>query len=165
MGDVIYLFKGGSIMKREISIHDVANTLLTFEEMTNKKLQKLCYYAQAWYLALYKKELFENEFQAWVHGPVCKELYDVYKINGWNDITEPMSGRVITEDDIAAFLGIVYNTYGEFDGDELEILTHSEEPWRQAREGLEEWEPSNNIISKDLMQSYYWDVYEQAQND
>ena len=45
------------------------------ENLTNLKLQKLLYYAQAWYLALYNVALFEEDFQAWVHGPVLYSQY------------------------------------------------------------------------------------------
>lgn len=47
--------------------------------VTNLKIQKLVYYAQAWYLANYGNSLFEEDFQAWVHGPVIPELYQQYK--------------------------------------------------------------------------------------
>jgi uncharacterized phage-associated protein len=35
------------------------------EVLTNRKLQKLLYYAQAWYLALENRALFAEDFQAW----------------------------------------------------------------------------------------------------
>jgi len=38
--------------------------------LSNLKLQKLLYYAQAWHLALYGISLFDEEFEAWIHGPV-----------------------------------------------------------------------------------------------
>lgn len=34
------------------SVFDVANWFLAHETMMHKKLQKLCYYAQAWFYAL-----------------------------------------------------------------------------------------------------------------
>ena len=40
------------------------------EVLTNLKLQKLMYYSQAWHLALRDIPLFNEDFQAWVHGPV-----------------------------------------------------------------------------------------------
>ncbi|MFP5528706.1 Panacea domain-containing protein, partial [Peptococcus simiae] len=53
------------------SVIDVANWFLSKDSMTHKKIQKLCYYAQAWYCALYDgTPLFKEEIQAWVHGPV-----------------------------------------------------------------------------------------------
>lgn len=48
------------------SVVDVANWFLAHEAMTHKKLQKLCYYVQAWYYALESLQLMNTEFQAWV---------------------------------------------------------------------------------------------------
>ena len=53
------------------------------DPITNLKLQKLVYYAQAWYLALHGKRLFPAEFQAWVHGPVCHSLYQRFRGYAW----------------------------------------------------------------------------------
>lgn len=163
MGKVIYLYKGGNNMKREISVFDVASTFLTYGEMTHKKLQKLCYYAQAWNLALYKSRLFNSGFEAWVHGPVCKELYEQYKGFGWNAIPLTKERPTNIDEPTLDMIDVVYETYGDFSGDELEMLTHAEEPWKKARLGLEEWEPSNNIIDETIMGNYYSKIYEQAQ--
>ena len=54
--------------------------------ITNMKLQKLMYYAQAWHLAVIGDELFSDDFQAWIHGPVIPALYDKYKAYQWNPI-------------------------------------------------------------------------------
>ena len=47
--------------------------------MTTMKLQKLCYYSQAWSLAWDDKPLFDEDFQAWANGPVCPELFRWHK--------------------------------------------------------------------------------------
>ena len=164
MGNLVYLYKGGNNMSREISVFDVANTFLCFESMTHKKLQKLCYYAQAWYLALYDEPLFDGEFQAWVHGPVSPELYSKYSYAGWSPIEKDDIQPKLNSSDID-FINIIYNTFGEFSGDELEIMTHMEDPWLNAREGLKEYEPSRNIISEDDMKSFYRRLREQSQED
>lgn len=70
------------------SIYDVANFFLSKEAMTHKKLQKLCYFAQAWYLANYGKPLVPNRFEAWVHGPVSPDLYSKYRGWGWEMIPQ-----------------------------------------------------------------------------
>ncbi|SFE01803.1 Uncharacterized phage-associated protein [Thermoanaerobacter thermohydrosulfuricus] len=166
MGKVIYLNKGGLQMKKEVTVFDIAKAFLTMQSMTHKKLQKLCYYAQAWHLALYKNKLFKEDFEPWIHGPVCRDLYNVYKEYGWNNIPkeEKLPDNISSE--IYEFLKVVFNTYGEFTGDELEAISHSELPWREARKGLEEWEPSvNRIIDPNIMRDYYSMVYEQSQND
>jgi len=167
-GNVIYideeLIGGANDMGGVISVFDVANYFLSKEPMTHKKLQKLCYYAQAWYLALFDKELFCSDFEAWVHGPVCPDLYYKYREHKWNEI--PKSAQVPEiDDDLVDFLEEVFVTYGEFSGDELEILTHSEDPWKKAREGCEDWEPSNKTIDKKVMRDYYWMIYEKHQGN
>lgn len=71
------------------SIFDVANWFLQKEEMTPKKLQKLCYYAQAWSLALKDSAIMDGvQFEAWVHGPVNYELWQKCKGFGWNNVRQ-----------------------------------------------------------------------------
>ena len=67
-----------------------SSTLLLTLGLTscNLKLQKLVYYAQAWHLALRDVPLFEEDFEAWVHGPVIPALYQEYKKFGWRPILE-----------------------------------------------------------------------------
>lgn len=160
----IFVFGKKVVGNMSITIYDVANAFLTMDSMTHKKLQKLCYYAQGWHLALYKARLFDSHFEAWVHGPVSPDLYKAYKSYGWLDVPK----QSVIADSISPkidFLQAVYDTYGKFSGDQLEALTHSERPWREARGNLEEWEPSNNRINENNMQEYYWRIYEQNQND
>ena len=47
--------------------------------ITNLQLQKLLFYAQAEYFNKHQRRLFEEEIQAWRHGPVVKEVYDWLK--------------------------------------------------------------------------------------
>ncbi|MCI7457609.1 Panacea domain-containing protein [Actinomyces urogenitalis] len=39
------------------------------------KLHKLCYYAQAWHLAITNEPLFRSDMQAWRYGPVSTAVY------------------------------------------------------------------------------------------
>src|SRR3989344_5357496 len=55
--------------------------------VTNKKLQKLLYYAQAWNLTLNKGKLFQQNIEAWVHGPAVRDVYLEYKSFGFEPIT------------------------------------------------------------------------------
>ncbi len=52
--------------------------------VTNKKLQKLLYYAQAWSLVLRDKKLFDDKIEAWIHGPAIRKVYLGYKEFGFN---------------------------------------------------------------------------------
>lgn len=166
MGNVIYLFKGEYVMKKEVSIFDVADTLLSFESMTNKKLQKLCYYAQAWHLALIGEPLVNEKFQAWIHGPVCPKLYNKYKMYGWQYIESKEAPRCIREnEELYNFLKQIYRIYGELDGNELEQLSHMERPWIKARGNLEPWEASQESIDEEDMRQFYLEEFERSQND
>ena len=47
--------------------------------MSNLRLNKLMFYAQAWCLATSGKPLFEADFEAWDFGPVIPAIYQKYK--------------------------------------------------------------------------------------
>lgn len=147
------------------SVINVAHWFLTKSSMTHKKLQKLCYYAQSWHCALLKRPLFDDEIQAWVHGPVVPSLYSSYAGYKWDDIPQRNETENVFSGDTLEVLEEVYNTYGEFSGDQLESLTHSELPWKSARGDLKPWETSTNTITRKSMQEYYGKLYEAAQND
>lgn len=136
------------------NIFDLANAFLSKESMTNKKLQKLCYYAKAWYLALYDENLIDEGFEAWVHGPVCPELYREYKDFGFDNIPQNTDLSNIPEEFIS-FADEVFESYGHLTGDELEALTHSEAPWKNARGNCKPWQRCTNDISENDMKQYY----------
>ena len=57
-------------------IFDAAKYILEKKgELSTMKLQKLCYYAQAWSLVWDDRPLFDDDFEAWANGPVCRELF------------------------------------------------------------------------------------------
>lgn len=154
-------------MKRQTySVFDIANWFLSHKSMTHKKLQKLCYYAQAWFCSLYDgTPLFEEEIQAWVHGPVVPSLYPVYANYKWSEISKRDFDSSDFDERVTDVLTAVYNTYGDLSGDQLESLTHSEDPWIQARNSLNPWETSTAPILCKTMREYYSRKYEQSQND
>ncbi len=130
--------------------------------ITNLKLQKLVYYAQAWHMALLERELISEDFQAWVHGPVIPALYNEYRANGWKPITRddltPDAFNKIQEQlpaDTQKLLQDVRYEYFGLDAFELEKLTHNEDPWLITRKGLPDDAPSDRIIDKALIKGYY----------
>lgn len=140
------------------SIFDVAHWFLAKEQMTHKKLQKLCYYAQAWSYAIQPEPLTGAVFEAWIHGPVCRELYDKYRRYGFEYIPQTEQPAVFTpaEED---FLGDVWDTYGNKTANALEALSHSEPPWQKARLGLAPDVGCNRAIDPDDMKNYYRSIY------
>lgn len=148
------------------NIRNIAKWFLSHEEMTHKKVQKLCYYAQAWYCALYDgTPLFEDEIQAWVHGPVVPALYPVYADYKWSPIPKVEYNGPTFDSKVLDVLEAVYHTYGVFSGEQLESLSHSEEPWINARGDRKPWETSTTPITCAAMREYYAKKYELAQND
>ncbi len=121
--------------------------------ISNLKLQKLLYYSQAWYLAIFKNPLFDEEIEAWVHGPVVPRVFSRYRICRWSSI--PAGDTLGVSNRVSRHLKEVWHTYGQFNAYELERMTHSEEPWKRARAGLEPDESSHNVITKDAMMRYY----------
>ena len=146
------------------TIQQIAQWFLGKESMTHKKLQKLCYYSQAWHLALHGNELFAERFEAWVHGPVSPVLYSIYADYGWEKIPSEASQPILDEAS-EGILQAVWNTYGSFDGDQLEVLTHSEVPWQKARGNLQPCDTCTREIKHQDMRDYYLQKFKESQNE
>lgn len=128
----------------------------TNRSITHLKLQKLVYYAQAWHLALRETPLINDDFEAWIHGPVCPNLYYEYRGYGYHDIPAVDDEKVnINDTGVEQVLEAVWTAYGSFDGKYLEELTHQETPWNIARQNLTKWSHSNKIISHQSMKDFY----------
>jgi len=133
-------------------VNDIARVFLSRGPMTHKKLQKLCFYAQAWHFYYYNKPLMETEFQAWIHGPVSPQLYDHYRRYGHDEIPRVDKSEILELDrHTGSVINAVYTVYGQFSGDELEMRTHAETPWLKARGQTPPFRISHAQITSDLM--------------
>lgn len=141
------------------TVFDIANWFLSKQPMSHKKLQKMCYYAQAWSYALHNRPIMNTEFQAWVHGPVSPELYQKYKGNGFQDLTCDTELEFTLSEEDSELLESVMLTYGDHTGNALEALTHTELPWIEARHGLDPAQNCENKINPDTMRKYYQSIY------
>ena len=133
------------------------------EILTNLKLQKLTYYSQAWYLANFNKSLFNEDFQAWVHGPVIPALYFEIKAKGKKVIISEKKLKDVEkdfDDSTIFYMKELLSVYMPFGGYQLEQMTHIEEPWITARRGIEPDERCTEIISKESMKKYYGEKIE-----
>lgn len=139
------------------TVFDVAKYILQKHgKMSTWKLQKLCYYSQAWHLAWTERPIFDQDFQAWANGPVCPELFWVHQGKfsvGFDDLTMGNPDD-LTEDERDS-INIVLEGYGKMDPYDIRELTHTEDPWRNARDGLPEGAKCQTIIPKDSMGEYY----------
>jgi len=145
----------------ETTARRVADTILSLSrdrqlEISNLKLQKLLYYAQAWYLVFNGRPLFDDPIEAWVHGPVVARVFGDFKQYRWAPIDAPVTP--LDSPEVRDHLVEVLWVYGDYTATELERLTHSEKPWRDARGELAPDEPSRNVISHRAMREFYSDL-------
>ena len=138
------------------TVFDVAKYILEVcGRMSTMKLQKLCYYAQAWSLVWDDEPLFNEEFEAWANGPVCKELYNATK-GIFSVIAEDEQGNSDTlSDNQKDTINVVLHHYAKHNAQWLSQLTHMEDPWQLARTNVPAGVSSSNVISKASMAEYY----------
>lgn len=134
------------------------------DSITHLKLQKLVYYAQAWSLALRDAALFDEDMQAWAHGPVAESVYQTFRGSGWDALGMPEAMPAI-DPEVSEFLSSILETYGGFSAKHLENMTHSERPWIEARNGLPPEARSSEPIRKPAMAEFYKALYAQAENE
>jgi uncharacterized phage-associated protein len=138
------------------SVFDVAKYILNAKgEMSTWKLQKLCYYSQAWHIAWTEKILFNEKFEAWANGPVCPALYYEHK-GQFSICSKDIKGypEHLTDDERET-VDIILRDYGDMDPYSLRELSHHEDPWKNARGDLKEGERCTTEITPDAMGLYY----------
>jgi uncharacterized phage-associated protein len=134
-------------------------------QVDHLKLQKLLYYIQSWHLVMFDKPLFDEDFKAWVHGPVLPsvwtELKDHSTLNTKVRIKASLAAAIkagvekkLLKEQLE-LINDVLAEYGPKSGYHLECLTHSEQPWQEAREGLAPDEKGSRRINKKIMRAFY----------
>lgn len=126
------------VKRRSYSAHDIARVLLAItdpedNDVSNLKLQKLCYYAQGILSAMRGTPLFLDKIEAWDHGPVVPVLYHDYKRYGSSPIAinGDFDEAAYDPADIKA-LRDVMEYYSQFSPWRLRNMTHEEAPWLNA---------------------------------
>jgi uncharacterized phage-associated protein len=139
------------------TIFDIALWFLSKENMSHIKLQKLCYYAQAWYLALFDVPLINDKFHAWIRGPINQNLWTRTTSFCHTNIS-PNDIKVKVQEipaNIVNYLEYILFAYGKYDELFLEKQSQSEDPWLNKRIGLGDYEPSTRVVSEKDMKDYY----------
>jgi len=140
------------------------------EEITPLALQKILYYIQGIYMVLFGKELFSEECEAWIHGPVFKDVYEVFRDFKYNPIDDKRFSMLQNRfnelaDDEKKIIDLVLESFGMYSGKTLEQITHEETPWLDARNGYLPEEPSNEVISKESIATYFAEVAQKYEID
>lgn len=138
----------------------IAYIFATLEEVTPLMLQKLLYFVQGIYSALYNQPMFMEDCRAWVHGPVYEEIYDLFKEFKYNPIDDARFAIIGGSKDVLTIeekdvIDIVLKTFGMYGGKTLERITHEEDPWIIARKGYDDDVPSHAIIPKESIKRYF----------
>lgn len=138
----------------------IAYVFEKLEEVTPLMLQKLLYFIQGVYSALYGMPIFEEDCRAWVHGPVYPEVYELFRDFKYNPVDDARfallegTADALTEEE-KKVIDLVVNTFGMYGGKVLERITHNEEPWKEARKGYGDSIPSSELLPKDRIMRYY----------
>jgi len=121
------------------------------ELISNLKLQKLLYYMQGYFIAVFGEPLFENEIEAWQYGPVVRDMYNHFKENGASSISLDETATIAElSDDEESLFNEVLNEYSQYSAIKLMNMTHEELPWVKTFS-----ENPQGIISMDLMTEYF----------
>ncbi|OWP22703.1 hypothetical protein CBF90_05835 [Microbacterium sp. AISO3] len=125
--------------------------------MSTMKLQKLCYIAQGWSLALRDDPLFAGDFEAWKNGPVSPQLYRQHRrsfsVSSW-----PSGDPDALSADERIILDAVLTNYEALTGLQLSAMTHEPgTPWSETRRiaGVSDGESSDEPIPNDLIREHY----------
>ena len=79
-------------------------------ELSIRALQKALYYIQGFFYAFYRAFLFSEDCEAWVHGPVYRDVYPWLTTRGDLPITAP-SDRIIDKVLIGDYFSSVKTKY------------------------------------------------------
>lgn len=134
-------------------------------DITPMALQKILYYAQSFFQALFNKPLFTDACQAWVHGPVYPDVYYKYRGFGYDPIKLPeidfcsdSSGLSATE---INFLDAIIVAFGRYSGTTLKAMTHNEQPWLETRGSLRPNDRCVTVIDSTLINHYFTKIIQQ----
>jgi len=144
-----------------------AYILHKYGPMSHLKLQKLLYFVEGYHLAYFNgASVIDDEFEAWVHGPVSRKIYDKLKdksvlygdvgisLKEGDPLPEDSLKRILSSEQIE-LIDEVLEMYVAETGITLESITHQQMPWIDARKGICPAEKCENRISKQKMQAYF----------
>ena len=133
------------------TVFDVAKYILDhYGAMSAMKLQKLVFYSQAMSLVWDDVPLFEDDFEAWAKGPVCRKLFDAHKgkfmLNDSEFLTQYQPDTVHLTAEQKETIDVVVGSLIGYPPYVLSDMAHNEKPWLDARGDLPKGARCENII-------------------
>lgn len=131
-----FIYKTNAEKKENQAIND---TYEVYEGLTHLKLQKLLYYAQGINLSMNGCTLFDEQIEAWGHGPVIKAVFEKFSDKGRSEITiddAPSSVDIIrkieADTPVREALNLTYDNFAIYTAWQLRNMTHEKgSPWYQ----------------------------------
>ncbi len=157
------------------SIHDIADYVILriktedkYASLINLKLQKLLYYIQAWSYGINKRPFFNGDFEAWIHGPVNRDIYNRFNRTKYLyseiNIDDCIKQDITLSPEDSEFVNFILENYLKYSAAELERLSHNELPWIKTRGDLNVYERCDRIIPPELMIEYYGKKWKNIQS-
>lgn len=149
---------------KEISnskMRQVANYIISnVGEVTPLALEKLLAFSNGVNYALNGERLLCEECQAWQHGYVYPDVYNKYKKYKFNPIDTGIKSThgcmlsKLSNDELKA-IDLVIKTFGLYSPKTLELISHSQKPWIEKRNGYKANEASNEIIDENSLKEFF----------
>ena len=118
------------------------------EGITNLKLQKVLYLAQAYYLSKLDRPLFVDDIEAWGYGPVIPVIYRKYKSYKSNPIICEEDKSILEKKD-KENIKKIWDAFGGYSASRLVDIVHAHTPWKEASIS------TNKVISHKAIKDYY----------
>ena len=148
-------------------------------DLSPMKLQKLVYFAHAWFMAFTDEELIKEEIQAWRFGPVVPDIYFEFKEHGNSNIetyaTELKFSKDlqlitptvdIDDENPNAIINKVWQLYGKFTPIQLSNITHTKgSPWEIVASRYDSELPKNIEIPNSLIKEVFKKKLLESGND
>ncbi|MBU3110994.1 type II toxin-antitoxin system antitoxin SocA domain-containing protein [Clostridium lacusfryxellense] len=129
------------------------------DDITPLALQKLLYYVQGFYYAFMNRFIFEENCEAWVHGPVYKNVYIKYREYCFDRIEcDDLTDDITLSGSEKTIIDSVIKNLSGYSGKTLEAFTHLETPWLVTRGDLPTSVNTDREIDRELIGSYFTDV-------
>ena len=147
----------------EISALDVAAYIVNYlGEIPKTKLWWLVYMCQVWYLVWNSNQapLFKEDFEAWINGPMVRELYNSVGGLGKGTVWYVPGGRPgLLDIKLKMHIQKVLNVFGRLSITSIVLSKAMDLPWKVTREGYGAMEACTKTIDTDIIYDYYKDKH------
>jgi len=126
-------------------------------DITPLSLQKALYYIQGFNYAFHHTFMFDEDCEAWVHGPVYRDIYYKYKDYHFDPIDSartPADPTSLTWDE-KEIVDSVIQHFCCYSGKALEWFTHEESPWKNLMHDKSPKDKPHEMIHKEDIGKYF----------